>query len=619
MTELAKTPLKVTYKVLQVAAVDATVKKLLMPLIRYMSSDGFDIHIACSNGQYVSEILAEGYNVHTMEVKRGISPLSNLKSLWRLYRLMKKERFDIVHVHTPVAAALGRIAAWAARVPVIIYTAHGFYFHERMASWLRRLMIWIEWCLCHFCDLVLTQSNEDAQTAINEHICSNEKVIWIGNGVNTNQFGKNTAYEDIRSNLGLSSDDKVIGYVGRIVNEKGVVELITAMKYVIEAVPEAKLVMVGDTLDSDRDKNIKVAIRNLLSENNLSSHVIFTGFREDIPAVMNMIDLFVLPSYREGMPRSVLEAMASGKPVVATNIRGSREEVVPDVTGLLVPPGDVKALAGAIIKILENPMRIQQMGAAGEQRARISFDENMVLVRQKKAYDKMIQEKITNNTSSLPAIKRKHIQLFLKRALDISASLSSLLVLVIPFIVISLFIKIDSKGPIFFKQERVGKDGKNFFIWKFRTMINGAINHGLGLNVAKNDPRITRIGVILRNLGIDELPQLINVFLGDMSLVGPRPTLRNQVDLYGNFERQRLSAKPGMTCLSIIKGRNRLSWNERIELDVEYIKTWSLWLDIKIIIKTFWVVLVKREGIYGPEGINDDFHPSLVEQRATMK
>jgi lipopolysaccharide/colanic/teichoic acid biosynthesis glycosyltransferase len=198
-------------------------------------------------------------------------------------------------------------------------------------------------------------------------------------------------------------------------------------------------------------------------------------------------------------------------------------------------------------------------------------------------------------------------QFILKRLIDILLSFIGLVLLTVPFAIIALAIKLNSKGAVFFRQERVGKDGRSFKVWKFRTMVVGAVQQGLGYNVAKDDSRITRVGALLRNWGLDELPQLINVFIGEMSLVGPRPTLRYQVEQYNNFQRHRLLVKPGITSFAVVSGRNAISWKERIELDVWYVEHWSLWLDIKILFKTLWTVLVTREGLYGEDGVNDPF------------
>lgn len=198
------------------------------------------------------------------------------------------------------------------------------------------------------------------------------------------------------------------------------------------------------------------------------------------------------------------------------------------------------------------------------------------------------------------------VQLKLKRIFDFTVSLISLVFLAIPIIIVVIAIKLDSNGPVFFRQERVGKDGKPFRIWKFRTMVIGAETKGLKYNVTENDSRITKVGNFLRCWGIDELPQLINVLKGEMSIVGPRPTLKYQVDRYDDFQRRRLLVKSGITSWALVHGRNLLTWKERIEYDVWYVDSWSLWLDLKIILKTF-IIIAKRKGVYGTEGINDDF------------
>ncbi|PKP62045.1 sugar transferase [Candidatus Atribacteria bacterium HGW-Atribacteria-1] len=203
-------------------------------------------------------------------------------------------------------------------------------------------------------------------------------------------------------------------------------------------------------------------------------------------------------------------------------------------------------------------------------------------------------------------IKKKGKSVVLKRIIDVVVSGIGLIILFPIFIIVGIFIKLDSKGPVFFVQERAGKDGKIFKAYKLRTMVDNAEKKGLGFEVEKNDSRITCVGKYLR-WGIDELPQLINVFKGDMSLVGPRPALPYQVEKYSEREKRRLKVKPGITGWALINGRNILSWPERIKLDIWYIDHWSLWLDIKILFKTVWVVIFKREGIYGKDGVTRDY------------
>lgn len=174
-----------------------------------------------------------------------------------------------------------------------------------------------------------------------------------------------------------------------------------------------------------------------------------------------------------------------------------------------------------------------------------------------------------------------------------------LLILLCPFfILICILIKLDSKGPVIFIQQRVGKNQVLFDIYKFRTMIPNAINIGNGVYTEENDPRITRVGKFLRKTSLDELPQLLNIFKGEMSFIGPRPTLEYQVKQYSDFQKKRLLMKPGVTGLAQINGRNSISWPERIKYDVQYVENWSLGFDIKILFRTFSVIF-KREGLYG--------------------
>jgi lipopolysaccharide/colanic/teichoic acid biosynthesis glycosyltransferase/glycosyltransferase involved in cell wall biosynthesis len=605
--------MKHRFKVLQVTASDTTASKLLLPLIDRLAGEGYEVHIACSDGDYVPGLRERGYTVHAIRIDRCIRPLSNLRSLWRLYCLMKRGHFDIVHVHSPVAAVLGRLAARAARVPVVIYTAHGFYFHDLMSPWARRLNVTLEKAFGWITDIIFTQSGEDAVTAVKEGICSRENVLCIGNGVDVKRFNGDDS-NGARNKLGFAEEDKVVGFVGRIVSEKGVLELFKAMRQVIEDIPAARLLLVGDTLDSDRDRQAKKAMVRWLSQDGLASRVLLAGLIEDVPEVMSAIDVLALPSYREGMPRTIIEAMASGKPVVATDIRGCREEVVHGSSGLLVPVKDSAELASAIKTILADPELARRMGMAGRYRALELFDERLVLDKQLRAYRRIIREKL--NLKRASAVKP--VQKCLKRTADIIISCVCLSILAAPFLAASALIKLESKGPVFFRQERIGRYGRPFRVWKFRTMIDGAVNHGLGLNVATDDPRLTRVGKVLRSWGLDELPQLVNVLVGEMSVVGPRPTLGHQVEAYNDFQRQRILVCPGITSLGVVEGRNSLPWKRRIRLDVWYIKHWSLWLDIKIIMKTFWTVLVTRRGIYGKGGINDGFIASPVMGRGNQ-
>jgi undecaprenyl phosphate N,N'-diacetylbacillosamine 1-phosphate transferase len=191
----------------------------------------------------------------------------------------------------------------------------------------------------------------------------------------------------------------------------------------------------------------------------------------------------------------------------------------------------------------------------------------------------------------------KKIQLVIKRSIDVIAAIIALLLSSPVFLCIAIAIKLTSRGPVFFRQDRLGKDASIFKLYKFRTMIVGAINIGKGLSVTEKDPRITSVGTFLRKTSLDEIPQLINVLKGDISFVGPRPTVPQHLEYYGEFEKKRLEVKPGITGLAMVKGRASIPWSKRIEYDVEYVDNFSLWLDLKILLQTIWVV-IRRKNVY---------------------
>lgn len=389
-------------RVLQLTVIDLSVAKLLLPLIRGLQQAGFEVEAACADGPYAREMRANGLVVHPLSfVRRGLT-WRHLVVFVQLLRLMRRRRFDVLHTHTTLASVVGRIAGRLTGIPVIVHTAHGFRFHEHRHPLANAALIRLESIMGHhFTDHLFTVSGEDEQTAIRRRIVAPGRVERINSvGVDARQFDPSVPSTVSRAEFNLRPNDRVVGFVGRLVREKGVVELVTAIRTVVDGVPSARLLVVGDTLASDRDRGASGAVRAEVDRLGLREHVIFAGFRDDVAAMYRLMDVFVLPSWREGMPVTVIEAMASGLPVVATDIRGCREEVVDGVTGYIVPRQDAPALGQAILRLVSDLGMARSMGEAGRQRAVAEFDESTVVAQQVAAYRRLIEQRGTRGHRS---------------------------------------------------------------------------------------------------------------------------------------------------------------------------------------------------------------------------
>jgi glycosyltransferase involved in cell wall biosynthesis len=361
--------------------VDFTLKKFLLPLVDAMREAGWEVTAVCSDGPYVYDLRSAGYRIETLPIARSVISFSHFKSLWLLVRLLRRERFDVLHVHTPVAALLGRIAGKIVGVPLIIYTAHGFYFHDEMPVMKRHLFVGFEWLGGKLTDFIFTQSAEDAEAAQRLAIVTAARVLAIGNGVSVERFDPALQRPaETRDALGIPRTAIVVGIIGRLVLEKGYGEFFQAAELLAVQNPSAYFLVLGERLQSDHAAGIDQALAH--AQQVLGARLILTGMREDVPALLAAMDIFCLPSYREGMPRTIIEAMMMAKPVVATNIRGSREEVVPEQTGLLVPTHDAIALAHALERLIRDASLRAVMGQAGRKRALALYDEQRIVTLQ---------------------------------------------------------------------------------------------------------------------------------------------------------------------------------------------------------------------------------------------
>jgi len=371
--------------VLHLATIDTSIRYLLLPQLVYLSNAGYNVACASNPGPGTKAAEEAGIPFLPVRIARRLFSFRHPVTVWRLWRLLRTQRVHVLHVHTPVAAALGRVAAWLARTPVVFYTAHGFYFHDNQPRGYRIPLILVERLLGKMTDHLFSQSAEDHATALRHHIAAAEAATVLGNGVDVESFAHAAERrEAVRAELNLA-DRPVVAFTGRFVREKGIAELLRAIALVRERSPELRLLIIGGSLPSDRDP-AEAQLAAIIEQLGIQDAIVTTGFTDRVADFLSAADVFVLPSYREGMPRSILEAMAMGLPVVATDIRGCREEVMDGATGFLVPLRHAETLADRIGRLLDDAELRRRMGAAGQARARQLFDERLVFERLLRVY-----------------------------------------------------------------------------------------------------------------------------------------------------------------------------------------------------------------------------------------
>ena len=356
-----------------------------------------------SEGEIESKALRLGVDLTIIpELVREVSPIIDLKALYKLCRFIKKGKYDIVHTHSSKAGIVGRLAGELAGVPIIIHSPHSHIFYGYYGKFLSIVFVWIEKIFALFTDRIFTLTSIGKREHIEYGVGPPSKFTVVHSGVplepflnvkvnkNQSQIAKQDANHK-RQEFGLNENDIVCIFVSRLVPVKGHQYLISAIPEVLENVPSAKLVLVGDgeLRDELEQRALNLGVKD---------SVIFTGLRHDVPELLAMSDLFVLSSINEGMGRVLVEAMAVGLPVVATRVGGVPDVVVDGETGILVPSENSKALASAIVKLLKDENMRQRMGEAGRRRVNPAFGVEAMVRKIESVYEELIAQKIQGFT-----------------------------------------------------------------------------------------------------------------------------------------------------------------------------------------------------------------------------
>ena len=383
-------------KIAHVTTVDISLHSLLLNQMQSLQAAGYEVAGISAAGESVPLIEAGGVRHLAVPMSRNLSPLADLVSLWRLFRVMRRERFAIIHTHTPKAGLLGQLAARLAGVPVVVNTIHGFYFHEHMRPRARRFYILMEKIAALCSNLILSQNAEDLETAVREGICRREKIELLGNGIDLSEFNADAISEEdaarCRAELGIAADAPVVGFVGRLAaRRKGFLDFLAAAKNLAAQNPHVRFLIAGDT-DHGKPDAVEPSVA---ADYGIAERCVFLGYRAnpELPRFYKIMNVLVLPSLFEGVPRVVMEASAMGVPAVVSDVKGNREAVEHDGNGLRVPFGDVPALTAAILRILTEPATARRMSGAARRSAAARFDERVVFEKVRDAYRRLLRAK----------------------------------------------------------------------------------------------------------------------------------------------------------------------------------------------------------------------------------
>lgn len=372
-------------RLVHVTSADISLALLLGPQLRAFADAGMEVIGVSAPGPFVDQLTSWGItHVALDHATRSVAVGQDVLALVELERLFRRLRPDIVHTHNPKPGLYGRIAARTAGVPGIVNTVHGLYAAPE-DPWLRKSVVYTLERIAATCsDVELFQNPEDLEVMRRLGVPAGHLVL-LGNGIDLDRFrAVRTPEASARARRALGVDDSaiVVGTVGRLVWQKGFRELFAAARHLRSLRDDVVFVVVGpeDTAKGDALGPEDIA------EARAIGNLVFTGHRDDVEDLYAGFDMYALPSYREGFPRSAMEAAACGVPVIATDIRGCRQVVDHDRTGLLVPVHNGDALALAIAALAADPARRSDMGARGRQKAEAEFDDRVVIGRTLDAY-----------------------------------------------------------------------------------------------------------------------------------------------------------------------------------------------------------------------------------------
>ena len=319
-------------------------------------------------------------------LQRAIHPWRDTASILRLARFMRRERFDIVHTHNSKAGILGRWAAHLARVPIIVHTIHGFAFHDEQGAGARWLYTSLERRTASITHRLVSASTHDVDAGLRERIGHHAQYALIRYGIDRQRFTVNgQPRHALRRQLGLPADAPIVGMIGCLKPQKAPLDFLRVCSLVALQRPDARFLLIGDGA-------LRPQVERWRRRLGLEERCLLLGWRRDIPALLHLMDVFVLTSRWEGLPIAMLEAMASGRPVVVSRVGGASDVMTDGENGYLVPPGDVRLFAHRVVSLLQHRALADRIGTAAAQRINDDFETTRMVGQLASLYEALAAE-----------------------------------------------------------------------------------------------------------------------------------------------------------------------------------------------------------------------------------
>jgi glycosyltransferase involved in cell wall biosynthesis len=367
------------YKIASLTTVASTTKFFFKGQFPALCRAGVYPTIICADDPDLQSVLPEGSNVIPIELTRVLSPLKDFKALCRLYKIFRKEKYDLVQYASPKAALLGSVAAFFARIPIRLYLVWGLYY-EGQAGIKRNIHKFFEWVICLFSTHVLPNSHEMADTIVRQKIVPRKKCQVLLNGsacgIDFNEFDIEKwrpQRKTVREALGIPAGSVIVGIFGRLTGDKGVNEGVEAFLHIADRNPHVYLLVIGN--QEEKDKLLPETIEQIKNH----PRILNLPHQESLLPYYSALDIICLPTYREGFPQTPLEAQAMEVPVVSTDISGVREAVVKNKTGFLVEPKNSKALVEPLMKLIRDKSLRKEMGCEGRKRTYRLFNQEKII------------------------------------------------------------------------------------------------------------------------------------------------------------------------------------------------------------------------------------------------